>query len=152
MPAVRATSAEDLAAIRALLESAGLPTGDLASARPEFVAIREGGALVAAGALQRFERAALLRSVVVAAGHRGAGLGYSIVCALERAAAEARIERLILLTQTAAPFFARHGYRVIERTAAPAEVQESEEFRSLCPSSAVCMAKNLDSISAAVCG
>lgn len=116
------------------------------------MAIRESGALVAAGALQRFGRAALVRSVVVAPGHRGTGLGHSIVCALERAAGEAGIERLILLTQTAAPFFARHGYRVIERTAAPPDLQESEEFRSLCPSSALCMAKNLDSISAAVCG
>lgn len=141
--AFRATSADDLRAIRALLESAGLPTSDLVSARPEFVAIRDGGALVAAGALQRFGPSALLRSVVVSAERRGMGLGHSIVLAVERAAQEANIERLILLTQTAAPFFARHGYRVIDRNAAPADVQGSEEFRSLCPSSAVCMAKDL---------
>lgn len=152
MPAIRAASAEDLSAIRALLESAGLPTSDLASARPEFVAIVEGGALVAAGALQRFAGSALVRSVVVSAGHRGKGLGDSVVRALEHAAREANIARLILLTQTAAPFFARHGYEVIERRAAPADVQESDEFRSLCPSSATCMAKTLASISAAVCG
>jgi len=139
----QATSAEDLNAIRALLESAGLPTGDLVSARPRFVAIREGGALVAAGALQRFGPSALLRSVVVSAERRGAGLGHFIVLALEGAAREAKIERLILLTQTAAPFFARHGYRVIDRGDAPADVQSSEEFRSLCPSSATCMAKDL---------
>lgn len=141
--AFQATSAADLDAIRALLESAGLPTSDLVSARPEFVAIRERGALVAAGALQRFGPSALLRSVVVSAERRGAGLGHSIVLALERAAREAKIERLILLTQTAAPFFGRHGYRVIDRNDAPADVQGSEEFRSLCPSSATCMVKDL---------
>ena len=143
MTPFRAASAADLTAIRALLESAGLPTGDLVSARPRFVAIREGGALVAAGALQRFGPSALLRSVVVSAERRGAGLGHFIVLALEGAAREAKIERLILLTQTAAPFFARHGYRVIDRGDAPADVQSSEEFRSLCPSSATCMAKDL---------
>ncbi len=145
MSEVRAASMEDLTAIRALLESAGLPTSDLTSARPEFIAIRAGGVPVAAGALQRFESSALVRSVVVSPGHRGMGLGDSIVRALEHAAREARIERLILLTRTAAPFFARHGYRVIERSEAPAEVQRSEEFRSLCPSSATCMTKYLTS-------
>lgn len=138
-----ATSAEDLTAIRALLELAGLPTSDLVSARPEFVAIREDGVVIAAGALQRFGSAALLRSLVVAPESRGAGRGDSVVRALERAARQMKVERLILLTQTAAPFFARHGYRVIERDQVPAEVLESEEFRSLCPSCATCMAKRL---------
>jgi amino-acid N-acetyltransferase len=139
----RAASPDDLVAIRALLESAGLPTSDLASARPEFVAIREGGKLVAAGALQRFGSSALLRSVVVSDGHRGMGLGGAIVAELERLAWTASVERLILLTQTARQFFARRGYQVIERGAAPTDVQGSEEFRALCPSSATCMAKTL---------
>ena len=47
----------------------------------------------------------------------------------------------MLLTQTARDFFAHLGYRVIERTEAPEEVQGSEEFRSLCPASAICMVK-----------
>jgi amino-acid N-acetyltransferase len=139
----RAASADDLIAIRALLESAALPTSDLTSARPEFVAIREEGHLVAAGALQRFGTFALLRSVVVSPDRRGAGLGGAIVSELEHRAREASIERLILLTQTSARFFARRGYQVIERSVAPADLRESEEFRSLCPSSAVCMAKVL---------
>lgn len=143
MSPARAASADDLIAIRALLESAGLPTSDLASARPEFVAIREEGSLIAAGALQRFGASALLRSVAVSADRRGMGLGGVIVSELERLAREAGIGRLILLTETAASFFAQHGYHVMERSAAPADVQGSEEFRSLCPSSAICMAKEL---------
>ena len=138
-----AASAEDLIAIRSLLEGAGLPTRDLATARPEFFAIRMDGSLVAAGALQRFGSAALLRSVVVSDDHRGMGLGRTIVLELERRAREARIERLILLTETAGEFFAARGYQVIERGAAPADMQQCEEFRSLCPSSATCMAKRL---------
>ena len=141
---IRAASADELIGIRALLESAGLPTSDLASARPEFVAIRAAGDIVAAGALQRFGRCALLRSVVVSHGRRGQGLGGAIVSELEHLAREAGIEQLILLTETAAGFFAQRGYRMIERGAAPADVQGSEEFRSLCPSAAVCMAKFLD--------
>jgi N-acetylglutamate synthase-like GNAT family acetyltransferase len=120
-----------------------LPTSDLESGRPEFAVIRADGKVIAAGALQRFGSTALLRSVVVAPDHRGSGLGHLIVSELERSALAAQITQLILLTQTAAEFFARAGYRVIERSNAPEEMQGSEEFSSLCPSSATCMAKSL---------
>jgi amino-acid N-acetyltransferase len=136
-------SAEDLPAIRALLESSALPTSDLATACPEFAVVRESDEVVAAGALQRFGSSALLRSVVVAEKHRGSGLGRGIVRELERLARASQISHLILLTQTAAEFFARQGYRAIERSTAPEEMQGSEEFRSFCPSSAICMAKSL---------
>jgi amino-acid N-acetyltransferase len=133
--------AEDMIAIRALLEHSGLPTSDLDSARPDFTVIRKNGQVIAAGALQSFGSSALLRSVVVAPEHRETGLGRAIVGALEQLARTARINQLILLTQSATEFFARQGYCVIERSSAPQEMQESEEFRSLCPSSATCMAK-----------
>ena len=136
-------SEQDLIAIRALLERSGLPTSDLESARPEFAVIRENGHVIAAGALQRFGSSALLRSVVVAPDRRGRGVGQAMVTELERIACAARLSRLVLLTQTAAEFFARRGYRVIERGTAPRDMRGSEEFRSLCPSSATCMAKSL---------
>jgi N-acetylglutamate synthase-like GNAT family acetyltransferase len=138
-----AASAADLPSIRILLESSGLPTSDLASGRPEFAVIRQRGQVVAAGGLQRFGSAALLRSVVVSPELRRSGLGQQVVVELERMARSGGIDQLILLTETAAEFFARAGYRVIDRDAAPKDVQQSEEFRSLCPSSATCMAKRL---------
>ena len=136
-------SARVLIAIGALLEQSGLPISDLDAARPEFAVIHQDGQVVAAGALQRFGAAALLRSVVVAPERRGRGLGQSVVSELERLAHTAGISRLILLTETAADFFARQGFRTIERRTAPQDMQASEEFRSLCPSSAVCMAKDV---------
>jgi amino-acid N-acetyltransferase len=135
-------SPQDLATIRALLESSGLPTSDLESARPEFTVIREDGRVVAAGALQRFGSAALLRSVVVAAERRGGGLGKLMVQELERLARTTEIRQLILLTETAADFFAHQGYRTVERSSAPWDLQASDEFRALCPGTAICMAKS----------
>ena len=143
MSRVCAASAEDLRAVRALLERSGLPTSDLESARPEFAVIRENDQVIAAGALQRFGSSALLRSVVVDPDRRRSGLGQAIVSELERMARAAQISRLVLLTQTAAEFFGHRGYRVIDRSAAAEDMRESEEFRSLCPSSAICMAKTL---------
>lgn len=144
MAELGAAAEGDLAVIRWLLEQAQLPTSDLAASKPEFIVLREDGRLVAAGALERFGSSALLRSVVVADERRGAGLGRSIVQELEQKARAARISRLILLTQTATEFFAHQGYRVIQRSDAPQEVQRSAEFRSLCPASATCMIKVLN--------
>lgn len=141
MSEVAAASPQDLIAVRVLLEGSGLPTSDLESARPDFAIIRESGQVIAAGALQRFGSCALLRSVAVAPHRRGAGLGRQVVHELERMARAAGISRLVLLTETAAAFFAREGYRVVERSSAPGQMQASEEFRSLCPSSATCMEK-----------
>lgn len=143
MPPVAAASAQDLPSIRALLERSGLPTSDLHSARPEFAVIREGDRVIAAGGLQRFGSSALIRSVVVVPDRRGGGLGQAIVGELERVARASGIGQLILLTQTASQFFAHRGYRAIERSTAPGDMAASEEFRSLCPSSAICMAKTL---------
>jgi amino-acid N-acetyltransferase len=133
----------DFPSIRDLLEAAGLPTSDLESAQPEFLVIRDGGAVVGAGALQIFGAVALVRSIVVAPDRRKHGYGERLVEALERVAARRQIRQLVLLTTTAAAFFERAGYRAIERASAPAALQETDEFCSLCPSSATCMAKAL---------
>jgi amino-acid N-acetyltransferase len=74
---------------------------------------------------------------------RGTGLGRRVVQELERIARTAGVKQLVLLTLTARQFFERQGYRVIARQAAPETLQGTEQFRSLCPVSAVCMAKKL---------
>ena len=141
---LRTATAQDAPSIRMLLEADGLPTRDLETAAPHFVvACDDEGRILAAGALQPFAGSALLRSLVVVPEARGAGLGRRIVQDLERVARAAHVQELILLTQTAERFFTRQGFHVIDRQTAPQDVQQSEEFRSLCPSSAVCMAKSL---------
>jgi amino-acid N-acetyltransferase len=142
-PLLRAGTEQDAASIRALLESGGLPTSDLLSSKPQFIVACEGAKIVATGALERFGTSALVRSVAVAVDLRGTGLGRIVVQDLERIARAAHITRLVLLTQSATRFFERQGYRVIDRHNVPRDVRESEEFRSLCPASATCMAKTL---------
>ncbi len=134
----------DGASIRALLEAGDLPTSDLSTSSPQFVvACDTGNTIVAAGALETFGDSALLRSVVVAPEVRRTGLGVRMVQELERIARARQVRRLVLLTLTARPFFERLGYRVIEREAVPEALKATEEFRSLCPASAICMAKSL---------
>jgi amino-acid N-acetyltransferase len=139
----REAAADDLDRVYRLLEQEGLPTSDLPSSGARFIVLVNAGVIVAAGALERFGSAGLLRSVVVAGDRRGAGLGRTIVDELESRARATGIDRLVLLTQTAREFFTGRGYRRIERIDAPVDVQGSEEFRSLCPSTATCMIKLL---------
>jgi amino-acid N-acetyltransferase len=136
---------EDDAAIRELLEAAELPTGDLSSELLErfCVARAPDGTVVGAIGLESFGHVGLLRSLVVHPSQRGYGVGSALVEQLERVARTAGLTDLFLLTTTAADFFAALGYRKVDRGTVPAQVAASEEFRALCPASAVCQAKRL---------
>jgi amino-acid N-acetyltransferase len=141
---LRAATAGDTASIRELLERGDLPTSDLSTSSPQFIVAVDGAnRIVAVGALEAFGDSALLRSVIVTSELRGTGLGQRVVQELERIARTAQVKQLALLTLTARQFFERQGYRVIARQAVPEALQDTEEFRSLCPGSATCMAKSL---------
>jgi amino-acid N-acetyltransferase len=88
---------------------------------------------------------ALLRSVAVASTAQGSGLGRTLVDIAERDAAAIGVQRLFLLTIGATDYFTALGYHKVERAAAPAPVQASSQFSTLCPASATCISKNLPS-------
>lgn len=130
-------------AIRVLLTDNGLPVQDLDSAAVAFLVADDGGPIAGVVGLQMFGDTGLLRSLAVPAEHRGGGTGGRLVDAIESEARRRGLQQLVLLTQTAAEFFARRGYQVIDRAHAPAAVQTSAEFLSLCPASATCLSKPL---------
>ena len=143
--AVRRGRPCDFEAVLALLQRAKLPTDDLTGAPDLQTWVLEvehdlAGAIALEGA---GSGARLLRSLVVAPGHQRRGLGHSLVARVESDARAEGVQQLVLLTETARGFFSQLGYRVIERSLAPQQLQQSAEFRSLCPDSAVCMAKSL---------
>lgn len=146
---LRPARPDDFSAVIALLAQAGLPTADLgpeASGR-FIVAIdttADRGAVVGAGALERYGDVGLLRSLVVAPAWRGQGVGEALVAAIEQRALDQGIGRLVLLTESAADFFRRAGFAATERAAAPDAVRASSQFASMCCASATCMEKRLD--------
>lgn len=140
---IRPATPADLPHVRRLLTADALPVQDLDTTPIEFLVAEHDGALLGAVGLEQFGDAALLRSLVVDADGRGTGVGGALVEAIEARAAAAGIADLALLTTTAAPFFARLGWQEVLRDALPAGVQQSGEFRSLCPASAIAMTKLL---------
>lgn len=140
---LRAASESDTEFIRDLLARSALPTSDLSTARPEFVIAINAKQIIGIGALEHFGSAALLRSVAIQPQWRGWGVGRMLVAELERCARAVGVSELILLTLTASDFFRRLGYGAKDRSQVPPAVLNSAEFRSLCPASAICMAKSL---------
>jgi arsenate reductase len=130
--------------ILSLLREAGLPTQDLgADDGVRFLVAERDGRIVGAGGLQGRGDVVLLRSLVVDGAARHCGVGTALVDGLERLAIDSGVSTLVLLTETAAPFFAARGYVPLDRECAPAAIRESAEFRSLCPASALCMSRSL---------
>jgi N-acetylglutamate synthase-like GNAT family acetyltransferase len=136
-------SADDLPGIEALLSGSQLPTTDVAQHLGGFILARAEGELVGTGALEWYGEVALLRSVCVAPSHRSHRVGRALLDAIESDATSQGIHHLYLLTTTAADYFARHGFATISRDQAPPAIQQTAEFRTLCPSSAICMQKAL---------
>jgi amino-acid N-acetyltransferase len=143
---LRPLLAGELPQVRALLTSASLPVEDLDEASVHFIVAGDGAEPLGAIGLETFGNVGLLRSMVVRPEARGSGIGGRLVEALEGHARGIGMDQLVLLTQTAEPFFANRGYAVIAREAAPVEVQRSAEFRSICPASAICMTKQLQAM------
>ena len=139
----------DVAAVRALLAAAGLPTADLAAASlADFWGCRAGEDLAGAIGLEPYGSVALLRSLAVAPAWQGRGLGSALLAHAERAAQQQGIAALYLLTTTAEAFFSRRGYVRIPRESVPSVLRQTAEFAALCPASAVCMSKTLAALNA----
>lgn len=133
----------EITSIKKLLHSVGLPDSDLENAPVHFVGIRENNEIIASGALEIYGKNAVLRSVAVKKDFQKSGFGKQIVGFLEQKAGEQEIEKLFLLTTTAESFFKKLKYHTIQRDLCPDVIKTSEQFKSVCPYTAICLSKNL---------
>lgn len=129
--------------IRTLLIEAELPSEDFAQHLDHFWMAKQNGSLAGAVGLEVYEAAGLLRSLVVKANYRGQGLGVDLCEQIFAYAQQQGVKELYLLTTTAADFFPKLGFQIIDRDSVPPAIQATAEFASICPSTAVCMVKTL---------
>jgi len=126
-----------------LLQQAGLPTDDLVAGNLALIAEKKEVFRGVIG-VERYGRAALLRSLLVSGEARGAGIGPALVTALETMCVAENICEMWLLTIDADAFFAKLGYETRRRSDAPDAIRNSAEFSGLCPDDAYLMSKNLN--------
>ncbi len=133
---IRAAGPADRPQILSLLAASALSSEGIDAELDGFVVAEAGGRVVGVAGLERYDRDGLLRSVAVADSHRGLGLGARLTRSVTDAAEARGLEGLYALTTTAESYFPRLGFERIGREQVPAAVQSSEEFRTICPSSA----------------
>jgi len=134
-------------AVLDLLDEAKLPTKDLTEEKMKnfMIAKAKDGSIIGVVGVEIYRGSGLLRSLAVHPARRGTGLGSLLTRKIESFASRKGIKTLYLLTMTAADFFTKIGYEVTQRDNLPAPIKETEEFKNLCPVSAVCLFKVLDS-------
>ena len=130
--------------IKSFLCDCGLPSDDISASHLEnFFVIKDSGQIVGSIGLEKCGEFGLLRSLALSESLRGQGIGTQLVEHIEKYARSQRISSIYLLTTSADQFFTRLGYQTIGRENAPEPVQETTEFQSICPTSAICMCKQL---------
>ena len=139
-------SAADEDQVKQILNASGLEHRDISASRLQhFLKAQDKKASTLTGVvgLELKGNVGLLRSLAVAETFRRRGLATQLVSKIEAYARSKKIDTLYLLTLTAEDFFSARGYHKTDRKSAPAALQETTEFKSLCPQSAVCMKKHL---------
>ena len=134
----RATD-ESIPLIISLLRSSGLPFEDIQSRISCLFIGYAGSEVIGIGGMEIYERSGMLRSLVIQESFRGRGYGIALYKKLIEYAKLKEVETIYLLTTTTDQFFEKIGFERIDRKAAPSVVQNTEEFRKLCPASMVCM-------------
>ena len=119
-------TAEDEKPIKQILADSDLPYQDISSSQlRHFLIVKDGSGSTLAGVVGLELR------------------DDQLVNKIEEYARSQNITALYLLTLTAEDFFAARKYQKTDRESAPPALQETAEFKSLCPETAVCMKKHL---------
>jgi amino-acid N-acetyltransferase len=133
----------DLPAIERLLVANDLILEGVRESIADFIVAEEGSELVGVVGLEVRAPYALLRSAAVAPTRHRAGIGARLVARVVELAEARDLVELYLFTPSAAPFFARHGFRTTSRDAIPAELRETGQFTHACGATAVTMVRRL---------
>jgi N-acetylglutamate synthase-like GNAT family acetyltransferase len=135
----------DLDEVLALLEQVRLPVEGVREHFSQFLVARDGGRLVGCVGLERYGQAALLRSLAVVPDRQRSGLGRQLTARLLAEARTDGVREVVLLTTTAADFFARHfGFAPAERARFDEIFAASPEWHLPRCSSAACLHLRLD--------
>lgn len=126
-----------------LLSFNGLPTKDINPVLPLFIVAKQEDKLVACIGLEKFGSEGLLRSMGTRADFQRRGIATQLFNKLIALSKTEGISTLYLLTESAETYFSNKGFTKLDREAAHESIKQSQEFRNLCPSTAVLMKKEL---------
>jgi amino-acid N-acetyltransferase len=135
---------EDRGTVITLLQQTELLTDDLPPELPGFVIAIEQGTGVGVAGLERYGTMGLLRSVAVSPDYQGKKIAAQLVDRLLETAKADGMTDVYLITTTADRYFERHGFQPVGRSEVPEAIQQTQQFSTLCPSSAVVMKRTVN--------
>lgn len=140
---LRQAGAADWPAVEALLLANKLPTEGARQHLPTYLLAVSNGEVVGCAGAEVYGDIALLRSVAVAPGLQGQGVGQLLVERLLHEATRRQIRRIFLLTVTAPEYFSRFGFKRGPIVDAPEALKASAELQGACPACAAFMSLTL---------
>jgi amino-acid N-acetyltransferase len=135
----------DEKALHLLLEENGLPNEDISKHIDHFILARDSEKIVGCIGSEVYGEIGFVRSLAVKGAYRNQGIAGALYEESEKNARSIGIRDLYLLTVTAEAFFTKRGWTRIDRGDAPEVICRTEEFKDLCPVSAICMRKRISS-------
>ena len=144
---IKKFSSNDKEKVLVLLNGAELPIEDLTTEKMNkfMIARDEDDCIIGVVGIEMYQGSGLLRSLAVHPAYRGKGIGSQLTRRIESFARQNGVQTLYLLTVTAADFFLKIGYEMTQRDKVPESIGKTEEFKNICPVSAVCLSKVIDS-------
>ncbi|MBD2702220.1 GNAT family N-acetyltransferase [Spirosoma sp. BT702] len=140
---LKAAQPDVLGPLTELLAAHHLPVSDLPGGLPNFWIAVNSDRLIGSIGFEKYGNIGLLRSVCVDVDYRNQGIAHQLYNVLSQTAQQQGIDTLYLITTTAAQYFARLGFTAIDRNEAPTSIQQTSQFSSLCPASAIVMRQTL---------
>ncbi len=132
---------DNLSLLQGILEQNDLPTDDIYNSSIRFFVARENDRILGLVGLEVFKPFGLLRSLAVIDEFKNKQIGKKLVEYLITESKSEEIKELYLLTTTADKYFPKFGFIRIEREQVPDSIKQTEEFKNICPDSAVVMKK-----------
>jgi N-acetylglutamate synthase-like GNAT family acetyltransferase len=140
---IRKATASDLDAVTSLLTENKLPVAGVADWIGNFLVAESNDRIVGSIGVERYGDYMLLRSAAVARAEQGHGIGSRLVDAILSDAQSVGAKAVFLLTTTAEGYFPSFGFEKIDPSTLPHELDDSEELRGACPSSATVMRRTI---------
>lgn len=143
----RQANESDYTALKSLLESQNLSTETVGTSQTDFYVAEDRHGIVGVAGFEYYGKDALLRSIAVPSSLQRKHIGSILVDYMIELARQKNIQRIFLLTETAAEFFARKGFEKIEKVHIGNSTifQSSQFLGQSCCKKATCMVLELAS-------
>lgn len=126
------------------LHKVKLPTEDLSeNSLAGFILAFDNSHLIGTAGIEYHNKYALLRSVAIDETQRNKKIAEALTKQILLEAESKGVCEVFLITNTADQYFEKQGFITVERVNVPIEIVTTQQFSTICPSSAVVMKKAL---------